>query len=168
MTLFPGDPIPKKKSSATSTKPNWLTRSLRPTDVVDEITFAQYCQQVLGTPLPKAKDIPALKKTFKEFHADYPRVDWPMLVKLVHWCRNRKRRPVSAMAVLGQLKYAWSQGHFPELDPSQQHRVDENTETAIARILDTEPDPQWRRLLLGAQGPRARGEVLKAWRNSHK
>lgn len=161
MTLFPAG-RPKR-----ATKPNWLTRTLTPKDVVDEITFAQYCQQVLGTPLPKAKDIPALMKAFKEFQADYPKVDWPMLIKLVHWCRNRKRRPVSAMAVLLQLKYAWSQGHFPELDPSRQNPVDENVEQSIARILDQEADPEWRRLLLGAQGMKAREEVLHAWRSSH-
>lgn len=148
-------------------KPNWLTRNLGRVDVVDPITFAQYCQQTIGTPLPKGKDVIGLRKVLKDFFEENPTVDYALLARLVDWCRSRKKRPPTAMAVPGYLRYAWAAGHFPELDPNNQER-DADLEKSIDRALEHETNPEWRRRLVGAQGNEARKGVLAAWRRTHR
>lgn len=148
-------------------KPNWLTRNLARVDVVDPITFAQYAQQTIGTPLPKGKDVIALRKVLKDFFEENPQIDYALLARLVDWCRSRKKRPASALAVPGYLRYAWAAGHFPELDPNNKDR-DDDLERAIDRALEDETNPEWRRRLVGAQGNEARKGVLAAWRRMHR
>lgn len=148
-------------------KPNWLTRNLTGDDVVDPVTFAQYCQQVLGTPLPKGKEIVALRSVLRDFFAENPRVDYAMLARLVDWCRSRKKRPATVRCVPGYLRYAWSNGHFPELDPNGEQRNDD-LERSIDSALEHETNDEWRRRLIGAQGIEARRGVLAAWRREHR
>lgn len=157
--LFGRQPPPRQKVNA-------VTRTLTRDEVVDPVTFAQYCQQVLGTAPLSLKELRALQKVLKDFFAANPKVDYALLARLVDWCRSRKRRVPTAKAVPAQLKYAWSQGHFPELDP--QHAQDEDVERAITRILDTEENPEWRHRLIASVGVDTRREVLRAWRRAHQ
>jgi hypothetical protein len=132
-------------------------------DVNDPVTFAQYVQQRLGTPYPNYKQLPVLRKTIKTFFEAYPNADYGTLVRLTNWARDKKKRPAHSYQLIGMVRYAWSDGALPELDPKD--RVDPETEAAIEAALKIEKDEAWRKRLMMATGIQGRQEVYAAWKN---
>lgn len=129
-------------------------------DVQDERSFASYCHQQLGTPSLSGSHIPILRKKLKEFHSAWsPRPGWITLARTVDWCRAKKRRPAYCWAVIPQVRFAWSDGFLPELDPNH---LDEALENGFREALRIEQDPDWRLRLLAAPTD-SRGLVLASW-----
>jgi hypothetical protein len=135
-------------------------------DVVDAASFALYAHQLLGTPVPASKDMPVLRKKLNEHFAAHPRSDWRTLAALVEWCRAKRRHPALTWAVLANVKWAWSDGALPLLDPVEV--PDKRVEFSIDQALRTETDEDWRRMLVGACGLDNRREVMAAWRLAHQ
>lgn len=129
-------------------------------EVVDEKTFASFCQQKLGTPYPSGKSIAILRKQSKEFFENNPRANWGTLVRTVEWCRNANKRLPNAYSVFSFVRYAWSKGYLPELDPVQ--HVDASLEEQISRALRVETDERWKNRLVAASGD-GRREVYNSW-----
>jgi hypothetical protein len=135
---------------------------LKPQDVVDARTFADYVRQILGTPTNTMKDLVTLQKKLKEHQEAWPNADWQTLVRTVDWCKARKKRPARAFLVVDWVRYAWADGYLPELDTKP---VDQQLEEAISEALEVETDTEWRYRLIGAEG-RARKEVYVAWKTA--
>lgn len=125
--------------------------------------YAEYCQQIIGTPWPTIKDMAILRKKIKEFFSHYPQCDYRSLCRIAQWARARKRRPNRTWMVVALFRDAWRDGYLPELDPAE--RREENIEQAIADALDEENREEWRRRLLGARGVEARREAYNEWLN---
>lgn len=134
---------------------------LTPNDVKDVKTFARYCQQTMGIPLPRLKDYPILAKQVKLIFDQHPTADWQTICKLVDWARNRKKRYAFPQMLVSSYRLAWADGYLPELDPSH---ADPETEEGIAQALLTEKDPEWRRRLIRAHGVVGRKKVYDAWK----
>lgn len=133
---------------------------LTPGDVTDIKTFARYCQQTMGTPLPRLKDYPVLAKQVKLVFSQHPTADWQTMCKLVAWAMNRKKRFAYPQTLVSQYRLAWADGYLPELDPTS---ADPETDDGIAEALSVEKDAEWRRRLIRAHGA-GRKKVLQAWR----
>lgn len=136
---------------------------MKATEVKDARTYANFIQQELGTPYPSTKTLPMLSRNCKDFFEQYPQANWMTLVRVVEFCRARKKRPAHAHGVLGQVRYAYSAGFLPELSPRDQ--VDSDLEERIAEALQSEQDEQWRHRLLASSGIEARRQVYVAWRD---
>lgn len=130
-------------------------------DVTDARSFAAYAQQCLGTPEPRGRDIALLQRKLNDFFLATPRATWLTLAHTVEWCRARKRRSATAWGVISHVRWAWSDGLLPELNP--QPRVDHNTEYLIELALATESSEMWRDRLIGACGIDNRRAALSAW-----
>jgi hypothetical protein len=130
-------------------------------DVKDVKTFARFCQQTMGMPLPRLKDYPILAKQVKLIFAQHPNADWQTMCRLTEWARNRKKRFAYPQQLVSQYRLAWADGYLPELDPSH---ADPETEAGITRALATEKDPEWRRRMIRAQGVNGRKKVYEAWK----
>lgn len=136
---------------------------LRSTDVVDARSFAEYAQQILGTPIPESpKDLHILNTKTDEFFVQYPSADWRVLAATVDWCRAKRKRPANAWWIVTEVRYAWNDGAIPDLDPRDP--VEKSVEYNIELALEKETDPYWQRMLLGSVGAENRREVLAAWR----
>lgn len=144
----------------------YLTRSISPSDVKDDITFAAYAQQTCGIPMPTGKGWVLLRTKVKEFFNQHPDADYMTLVRLTDWCRTRKRRLAHTHSILAMVRYAWRDGVLPEFDPRD--RADAAVEQGIAAALDIEDDPEWRRVLIGSRGLVARRGVLEQWRRKRQ
>lgn len=134
---------------------------LTPKDVTDVKSFARFCQQTMGMPLPRLKDYPILAKQVKMVFDQHPNADWQTICKLTEWARNRKKRFAYPQQLVSQYRLAWADGYLPELDPTH---ADPETEAGIAQALETEKDPEWRRRMIRAQGVNGRRKVYEAWR----
>jgi len=86
-------------------------------------SFAMFVQQKLGTPYPTMKEMNILRKYLKEFFTTYPDLNYSVLVKIVDWCKAKKRRPAHSYQVITYLRYAWRDGAIPDLDPDQRKTV---------------------------------------------
>lgn len=135
---------------------------LRPEDVKDIDTFAEYVSQVLGTPYNTLNDKIVLRKKLKEFEKNVPNGTWQTLVRTCDWAKARKKRPAHSYLVVDWVRYAWADGYLPDLDEKPQ---DQELEAGIRAALEVETDPEWRRRLIGAEG-RARKEVYVAWKKA--
>jgi len=138
---------------------------LTSSDVNSAETFATYCQQTLGTPYPRGSGIAILRRQCKLFFEQNPSADWQTLCRVADWAKSKKRRPAHAHLLADYLyRYAWQDGHLPELDPGD--RRDDDVEAAIQDALEQEKDPQWRYRFVVAEGRDARKAVLDSWRNA--
>jgi hypothetical protein len=90
---------------------------LDPDDVVDAESFAAYCQQVLGSAYPKARDLVILRTKLKDFFAEKPEATYYTLCRVVQWARMKKKRPSDSWKVPDMWKWAWQDGALSELDP---------------------------------------------------
>ena len=136
-------------------------RQYAPDEVIDPESFAAYAQQCIGTP-HITKDMPAIRRQLKLFFAKNPQATYGTLVRTVDWCRAKKRRPATAMGVISQVRFAWSDGILPELNPHQV-TADPGVEYGITMALRTETDTRWRTRLIGASGPDNRRLALVEW-----
>jgi hypothetical protein len=134
-------------------------------DVKDISTFARYAQQELGTPVPaNVKQRIALASVAKkEFEAN-PALTWPTMVKVVAYCKNRKQRPYSSMAIFSQVRFAWTAGYLPELDPKQVESRDPRIEQALL-VEETcgKKDREWVKKLSTTTGAMST-KVYLAWK----
>jgi hypothetical protein len=135
------------------------------TEVTDASKFARYAQQELGTPVPgNTKQRIALAAVAKKAFEENPSLSWPVMVKVVDYCKNRKRRPYSAMAIFGEVRFAWSAGYLPELDPKQVESRDPRIEQALL-VEETcgKQDREWVRKLTTTTGAMST-KVYLAWK----
>lgn len=130
-------------------------------EVRDAWSFARFAQETIGTPIPYGKDIAVLQRKLNDFFSATPKASWGTLVHTVEYCRAKRKRPALAWGILAQVRWAWAEGILPELDPTAE--ADTNLEWHIARALETETDPRWRRMLIGACGLENRRATLNAW-----
>jgi hypothetical protein len=133
-------------------------------DVNDYQSFAVYCRQILGTPRPSLKEQIILQRELKRFFEEFENADWLTLCRLVDWCRAKRLHPADCYRIFCHTRRAWSDGVLAELDPVD--RADVDLQIQIDSILSVERDPQWRRMLLGAQGQLGR-ESLAVYRREH-
>lgn len=129
---------------------------LKPSDVQDASSFAEFVQQKTGTPC-FGKDIAILRKKTKLFFKEHPGTDWTTLCQLVSWARAKNKRPPSAWVLVAWYPQAWAD-HWIELPDPGSH-VDEDLE----RALQVESDPSWRRKIALAVGQTSREEVYNLW-----
>lgn len=133
-------------------------------EVTNQTMFARYVQQELGTPPPSNNRARmALTVQVKKVFDEYPNANWNTLVKLVAYAKNRKSRPPTTASVFQDLRYAWSKGYLPELDPASEPATDPNIERRINEALRYETDPLWRRKLVATTGE-IRVRIYEAWR----
>lgn len=130
-------------------------------DVNSPEDYATYCQQVLGTPYPSGKQLATLRRNLKEFFKNNPQATYGTLLRTIDWCRNRKRRPAHCYAVIPLVRYAWSDGYLPELDPKEE--MNDDLEAMIRSALEVETDPWWRDRLTGGKTTKARQELYDSW-----
>jgi hypothetical protein len=138
---------------------------ITPAEVVDARTFAEYAQQTLGTPIPSGREIAVLQRKANDFFKSSPQATWGTLARTVEWCRAKKRRPALAWGVIAQVRWAWSDGILPELDPRA--AVNSTVEYQIEQILETETEERWRDRLVGACGVSGRSGALASYRRAH-
>lgn len=137
-----------------------ILKSVTAEGVKDARTFARYAQQELGTPVPSnPKQFAQLGVVSKKAFEANPALTWESMVKVVSYCKNRKQRPYSAAAIFGQVRFAWSSGYLPELDPRQV----ETQDPRIGAALHLETDPEWRRKLATTTGEIST-RVYEAWK----
>lgn len=128
--------------------------------VKDMNTFARYVQQELGTPMPNNPRMRAvLATTAREHFRENPALTWESMVKVVAYCKNRRRRPFSAASVFKEVRYAWSAGYLPELDPKDTETQDPRVSVALA----IETDEEWRRKLSTTTGEIST-KIYEAWK----
>lgn len=130
-------------------------------EVIDVRTFANYVQQRLGTPFPSIVNLNKMKTQANNFFSQYPDADWPTLVRVVEFCKARKRRPAHCYGVMGQIRHAYAAGYLPELEPRE--RADTDLESEIAKALIVEQDAKWRERLMASTGVEVRRKVYVAW-----
>lgn len=114
----------------------WLDK----TNVTKPEEFAEFVQQVHGTPYPTGKAMAQLRRVTKDFFKKNPKADWMTLCKTVEFCHNRNKRLAQAYSVLPWVRYAWQSGWLPELDPNVSKEIDD----AIAAAIVVETDQYWR------------------------
>lgn len=130
--------------------------------MVNAKTFAAYCQQRMGIPIPSGKNCAVLNKHAKALFDQYPNASWQTLVRTLDWCIGHNRRYAEAYGIVTAVRYAWRDGYLPELDP--QKPVDEKLEHQIESALKVEDNEDWRYRLLTSSGIDARRRVFEAWR----
>jgi hypothetical protein len=130
-------------------------------EVVDGKTFANFVHQQLGTPFPSKVHLNTLNKRVRQFFTEYPDANWMTMVRLVEYCKSRKKRPAHAYAVFSQLRFAFAAGYLPELEPKE--HTDEELEQSIQAALEVERDTKWRERLIASTGVNARRRVYVAW-----
>lgn len=135
---------------------------LRPCDVVDAQTYAEFCQQKVGTPIPTSvRDVVIMKAQLKKFFDETPGATYQTLVRTLDWCKAKRRRPATCWGVIHNVRWAWADGAVPELNPDPPK--DRNLEVQIANALTSETDERWRRMLIGACGVENRRIVYREW-----
>lgn len=146
----------------------WLT-TWTPQLVVDApdpvVAFANYVQQKIGVPWPTLQDMKILRGKIKEFFSHYPKATFHTLCRIVDWARARRRRFDRVWKVVEAFRLAWVDGALPELNPSDR---DDSVEARIAAALEAETDQVWRQWLIGAEGTKARREVVEDWEDQRK
>lgn len=136
---------------------------LRPEDVVDAETCAEYVRQTCGTLFCSGVDMAIFKRQLKAFFKEQPNASWYTLCRTAQWARSKKKRLVKVYTIIPMVSWAWAAGALPELDGT---RRDEEVEARISEALAVERDPEWRYRLIGAEGVNARREVLIQWARS--
>lgn len=137
---------------------------MSPAEVVDTRTFARYCQQRLGTPMPLKKDWGLLGLLVKKFFDENPRASWGTLVRTVNWAQAKRRAPAHCRFIFDLVRYAFADKALPELLPDHTDFESRVLEGAIRQAMEQETDPSWRRRLAGASGEEARRNALRDWR----
>lgn len=140
---------------------SWLTSRRDISEVVDARTLADFAQQQLGTPFPTTTELVQTQKILKQWFAKNPQANWRTLANTIVWAKARRKRVADIRTLHKLVRYAWRDGYCSELDP---HHVDEDIERDIERALETETDPSWRSVLMGARGNETRKEVLATWK----
>lgn len=130
-------------------------------------TFAQFCQQRLGTPYPTGRQIAALKRNVNVFFEQNPQANYGTLVRTVDWCKNRRKRPPHAAGVISNVRFAFRDGYLPELNPNSEEE-DVTTESLIKEAVSVETDPWWKDRLLGGKTAKARYEIYESWVTDRK
>lgn len=144
----------------------YLLHQLTPSEVTDVKTFASFANQTIGTSFPRnQREWGQAGKHCSTFFAENPHADWMTLVNTVAWAKAKRRRLATVTALVNSVRWAFADGALPELDPTKRRVVDEYTEEAIWKALDTETDPCWRNMLICANGIENRRLVLHAWRD---
>lgn len=130
-------------------------------EVTDARSFANYVQQRLGTPFPSYANLGRLNKQAKRFFSEYPDTSWATLVRVVEFCKARKRRPAHCYSVMSQIRHAYAAGYLPEMEPRE--RTDAELEVQITEALKVERDEKWRDRLIASSGVEVRRKVYVAW-----
>jgi hypothetical protein len=121
-------------------------------------TLADYCRQVAGVPYPTKQMKGKALKEAKRLMEEYPTLTWPGLANLAHWAKDNKCRFSSFVPLLASFRYAYRDGYMPELEVTEDGRIEELLEAALA----VETDQEWRRRLITARG-NGRKIVYAAW-----
>lgn len=129
--------------------------------------FCSYVQQSVGIPYPTGKDIAIVRKKAKDFFEMYPAADWFTLCRIAQWAKSRKKRPPRIWMLIDKHRDAWAAGVIPEISYNAVPE-DIDVEAGIAKALDQETRPGWRRRLTMARGPEFRKGVLLEWLSEQK
>jgi hypothetical protein len=125
------------------------------------IGWAEYAHQVLGVPQPTLTDMTGARKNVKELFRLYPdQADWYTMCRVVMWVKKRRRHYSRLAPVAACWRDAYGDRFLPELNPPD---IDTNLEATIARALDQETDPVWRRRLIATTGMDFRRATLAEW-----
>lgn len=92
-------------------------------EVDDAESFALYVRQKLGTPYPTQQQLIVLRRQLRQFFEQYPDLGFDVLLKVVDWSRAKRKRPAHAYTLLSYVRYAWSDGALPDLDPAQRKAI---------------------------------------------
>lgn len=141
----------------------WTPQKVQDADNPYE-AFAEYTQQVLGTPWAGRKDLNMLKNRMDAFFGRYPHCDWQTPCRVVRWMAARKVRVSRVWVVDEYVRKAWAAGALPELDPSQAENP--QADTLINSALAEETDPVWRKRLILAQSSFSKMEVWSRWNST--
>lgn len=127
-------------------------------EVKDIQTFSDYARQTSGVPYPSKMILNTAKKEAELLFQQYPNLTWKSLCQIVLWSKAKRRRHEHVLALLRSYRWAYKDGFLPELDETEDTRLDDLIEKALA----VESDPEWRRRLLESKGP-ARKRTYEAW-----
>lgn len=134
---------------------------LRAENVNDDKQLADFIQQELGTPRPYySTEWILYRQALKQAFAQYPNATWTTMTKVVGYVKNRRKRIPTAAGVIREMRWAWSAGFLPELDPKEV--IDLDLEHKIDIALKVEEDTTWRSKLTAATGS-ARRHVYECW-----
>ena len=131
-------------------------------------TFAQYCQQRLGTPYPTGKQIAMLKRGIRIFFEQNPQASYGTLVWSIDGCKNRRKRAPHALGVISSVRFAFRDGYLPELNPNSEEEEHAPTEDLIRAAVAIETDPWWKDRLQGGKTAKARYEIYESWVTDRK
>ncbi len=137
-----------------------LADTISERDVDSPEVFAQWVQQVTGSPSPNVKNMAILRRHIKLFFKENPTWDYRVLCRTVIWANNKKRRYAHVWYYISQVKWAFAAGALSDLT-DQQAQAD-NLADEIRRAVADEKDQAWRYRLLGAVGE-SRQQVLNEW-----
>lgn len=133
---------------------------VQPEQVEDRDSLQQYIEQQLGVGYVTMKDQAIYRRKVKDCFEHDERITWETMVKTVQWAKTRRKRYSRLHQVVEAVRYAYEDGHLPELDNDVETLLDQQ----IREVLQSESDPDWRRKLLVAQGETAKTAMLAMWR----
>lgn len=140
-------------------------KNLKPEEVNSPETLARFCQEQTGIPYPSKGQIAVLRKAVREFFEKYPNATYESLTNLVKWSKdNHRRYAQTANLINGGVRYAFSAGYMPELDPKYSVK---SVDDLINEALAVEQD-HFKRDLLIANWSKAAYDNWLQERNGHE
>jgi hypothetical protein len=122
------------------------------------IGLANYIEQILGVGFPTKKDLLILRVRINEIFAHYPNADYRTMCRIVQFNKRKKRKFARVYTVIDSFREAKMAGWLPELT-----RPTGDCKERIARILETETDPDWRARFLTCPDDDSRRFVLNEY-----
>ena len=124
-------------------------------DVVDTESLMEYARQQIGTPLPKAKERPAVNKVVKTFFEQYPDATHQCLTDVVRWAQIKKRHYDMKM-LMSCWRYAYEDGFMVIME-----NAGTNDDETLRKLLPNVRDPEIRKRMTAASTAKLRDQIYQ-------